>query len=464
MQNTDPEATEDEKSLMEAPENIENREIDSPSENNETSEDPEQDREQDPEQDREQDREQKKGDHKFTAGQPLSFIRVRFPGNAKSHPFLMGKRKFYYGQKVVAMSDRGMTVGYVNSFPYELPFKESMLPIRTISKIASQEDFDEHLGRVEAEKKAERLCKEQIIKLKLGMVLTHVEIIHFGKKAVFYFNAPARVDFRDLVKSLVGGLKMRIELRQISVRDRAAALGAVGACGLQTCCSYFLKEYGNVSIKMAKNQNLSIIPSKINGVCGQLKCCTKYEDEVYTDKRKVLPKEGAFFHAENGDNGRITKLHVLAEQFEMLTDKGLRRRYAKTQIPIDKEDQKPPEGWRLPNSFGHIANETKDVIGAAQGKELVNDEEWANPFTSDKKEMSQPETEKTESAETSNLDDSKSDGNNEDVVKHPENIDSDKKENNKKKFSKNNKNYRGNKNNRSKKKGPSSNTPTTKKD
>lgn len=442
MQNTDPEAIEDEKSLKEASETIENREDNSPTEDNVPKE--------------ESDQDPKKGDNKFTPGQVLTFIRVRFPGNAKSHPFLMGKRKFHYGQKVVAMSDRGMTVGYVNSFPYELGFKENMLPIRTISKIASQEDFDEHLGRVEAEKKAEKLCKEQIIKLKLGMVLTHVEIIHFGKKAVFYFNAPARVDFRELVKNLVGGLKMRIELRQISVRDRAAALGAVGACGLQTCCSYFLKEYGNVSIKMAKNQNLAIIPSKINGVCGQLKCCTKYEDEVYTDKRKSLPREGAFFHAENGDNGRITKLHVLAEQFEMLTDKGLRRRYAKTQIPINKDDQKPPEEWRLPNSFGHIANETKDVIGAIEEKEVPKDDEWANPFANLKEGPSQQES--------NDLEESKDETQKEETKVTPRPNNNDNRGNNKKKFSRNNKNYRGNRNNKSKKKGTSPNRPTTKKD
>ena len=286
------------------------------------------------------------------------------------------------------------------------------------------------------------------------MVLTHVEIIHFGKKAVFYFNAPARVDFRELVKNLVGGLKMRIELRQISVRDRAAALGAVGSCGLQTCCSYFLKEYGNVSIKMAKNQNLALIPSKINGVCGQLKCCTKYEDQVYTEKRTSLPKEGIFLHTENGDNGRVTKLHVLAEEFEMLTDKGLRRKYAKTQIPLEKEDQKPPEGWQLPHSFGHIANETGTVIGATPKKEdEENNDEWANPFKQEEEVSIPSETDEKEEqvketveAKTLNNDSKESDARKPNQEKNANNANRDNRGNNKKRYPKGNKNYRGNKN------------------
>ena len=178
-----------------------------------------------------------KSGHRFKDGQPLVFVKVRFPGNAKSHPFLIGKRKLLYGQKVVAMSDRGMTVGYINSFPYTLPFNESMMPVRSIAKIATEEDIREQKGRYLEEKRAEKFCLDLIDRYRLDLVLTHVEIIHFGKKTVFYFNAPERVDFRNLVKDLVGVLKMRIELRQISVRDRAAALGAIGPCGLQTCCS-----------------------------------------------------------------------------------------------------------------------------------------------------------------------------------------------------------------------------------
>lgn len=297
---------------------------------------------------------------KWKEGDPVTFVRVRFPGNAKTFPFIFGKRRFAYGQKVVAMSDRGMTVGYINSLPYTVPFQKSMLPIKSIVKAATEEDIQEQKGHSEAERKAEVSCIQLINKLELDMVLTHVEFIQFGKKAVFYFTAPSRVDFRELVKQLVAELRMRIELRQISVRDRAAALGGIGACGLQTCCSSFLKNYGHVSIKMAKNQNLALIPSKINGVCGQLKCCIKYEDDVYAEKRKKLPRENSFIQTKNGDKGKVTKLHILLEQFEMLTDEGKFRRYVLDQFKNGKQLSKE---YKFPDRFDHIVNETSEIIG-----------------------------------------------------------------------------------------------------
>ena len=322
-----------------------------------------------------------KENSKFKEGEKITMIRVRFPGNARSFPFLVGKRRFSYGQKVVAMSDRGMTVGYINSFPYEVEFNKSMLPIRSIAKVATDEDIKAQIEFRDSEKKAEVICLRLIEKYQLDMVLTHVEFTQFGKKAVFYFNAPARVDFRDLVKDLVYELKMRIELRQISVRDRAAALGSVGACGLQTCCSSFLKNYGNVSIKMAKNQNLALIPSKLNGVCGQIKCCIKYEDDVYSDKRKHLPREGSFIRALNGDKGKVLKLNILVEQFEMLTDGGVRRRYSSNQYSTNQSDL--GADYRFPDSFENIVNETQTVIGITAEEQEKADKFFEHNSTSD---------------------------------------------------------------------------------
>ncbi len=313
-------------------------------------------------------REDEKANSRFRDGEKLTMLRVRFPGNARSFAFLEGKRRFAYGQKVIAMSDRGMTVGYINSFPYEVFFNKSMLPIRSIAKVASAKDIQDQIEFRDSEKKAEVICLHLIEKHKLDMILTHVEFTQFGKKAVFYFNAQARVDFRDLVKDLVYDLKMRIELRQISVRDRAAALGSVGACGLQTCCSSFLKNYGNVSIKMAKNQNLALIPTKLNGVCGQIKCCIRYEDDVYIDKRKNLPREGSFVKALNGDKGKVQKLNILIEQFEMLTDTGYRRRYSSNQYKGRESDL--GADYKFPEFFENIINETQAVIGLSLEEQL----------------------------------------------------------------------------------------------
>lgn len=331
---------------------------------------------------------------RFTEGQELTFIRVRFPGNAKSFPFLLGKRSFRYGQTVVAMSDRGMAVGYINSFPYTKEYTSDMGQIRSIAHFASREDIEKEQDLIDKEKKAEELCLRLIEKHSLNMVLTHVQYIQYGKKAVFYFTAPARVDFRELVKDLVGDLKMRIELRQISVRDRAAALGAVGACGLQTCCSSFLQRYGQVSMKMAKNQNLALVPSKINGVCGQVKCCIRYEDDVYAEKRKLLPPETTILKAANGDIGRVYRLHLIIEQFEMMTTSGARRRYARNMF----ENGEVLKDYDFPESFKHVVDETKEVIGF-----LTEEEEHEMRMAKFEEEDDDDET-KTSSEENSSSD------------------------------------------------------------
>lgn len=305
-----------------------------------------------------------KEESRFKEGQILRFVRVRFPGNAKSFPFLIGKRRIEYGQKVVAMSDRGMAVGYVNSFPYEVPFNKTMLPVRSIAKVAQEEDIVKDQEAYRQQKDAEVICTELIEHFKLDMQLTHVEFTSFGKKAIFYFIAPARVDFRDLVKDLVGKLKTRIELRQISVRDRSASIGGLGPCGRELCCSSFLTKYGNVGIKMAKNQDLTLNFSKLNGVCGQLKCCLQYEDDVYREKRSRLPKEGDIISTHTGEIGRVDRLYLLSEQFVMMTNRGVRKRYI---VDLYKETL-DKEAANFPKEFDSISDETHKILGLEESE------------------------------------------------------------------------------------------------
>lgn len=305
-----------------------------------------------------------KEDSRFKEGQILRFVRVRFPGNSRSFPFLIGKRRIEYGQKVVAMSDRGMAVGYVNSFPYDVPFNKSMLPVRSIAKLAEEEDQVKDKEAYRQQKNAENICNELIESHKLDMYLTHVEFTSFGKKAVFYFISPSRVDFRDLVRDLVYKLKTRIELRQISVRDRAASVGGIGPCGRELCCSSFLTKYGNVGIKMAKNQDLTLNFSKLNGVCGQLKCCLQYEDDVYKDKRSRLPKEGDFVTTHTNETGRVDRIHLLSEQFDMMTNRGVRKRYV---VDLYKETIKKEEA-NFPTEFEMVTDETHKVVGLEEAE------------------------------------------------------------------------------------------------
>jgi cell fate regulator YaaT (PSP1 superfamily) len=305
-----------------------------------------------------------KEDQRFKDGQILRFVRVRFPGNSRSFAFLVGKRRIEYGQKVVAMSDRGMAVGYINSFPYDVPFHKGLLPVRSISKIADDEDIVRDREAYQRQKNAENICNDLIEEHQLDMHLTHVEFTSFGKKAVFYFIAPSRVDFRDLVRALVAKLKTRIELRQISVRDRSAAVGGIGPCGLELCCSSFLTKYGNVGIKMAKNQDLTLNFSKLNGVCGQLKCCLQYEDDVYRDKRSHLPREGDIIMTHTGEMGRVDRLHLLNEQFVMMTDRGVRKRYV---MGLYKETLNK-ETANFPREFDSVSDETHKVIGLEEAE------------------------------------------------------------------------------------------------
>ena len=305
-------------------------------------------------------------DFRFKEGQVLRFVRVRFPGNSRSFPFLVGKRRIEYGQKVVAMSDRGMAVGYVNSFPYDVPFNKGMLPVRSISKVAMEEDVAKDRDAYYQQKNAENICNDLIEEYRLDMHLTHVEFTSFGKKAVFYFIAPSRVDFRDLVKELVGRLKTRIELRQISVRDRSASVGGLGPCGRELCCSSFLTKYGNVGIKMAKNQDLTLNFSKLNGVCGQLKCCLQYEDEVYREKRSRLPREGDIISTYTGEIGRVDRLHLLSEQFVMMTNQGIRKRY----VVEHYKDTLNKEEANFPKEFESVSDETFKVVGLEEAANL----------------------------------------------------------------------------------------------
>jgi len=300
---------------------------------------------------------------RFEKGKMVPFIRVRFPGHNKSYPFLLGKRKLTYGQKVVAMSDRGMAVGYVNSFPYKISYNKGLEPLKTINKIATNEDLENEKVNYKKQKETEVICQNLIEKHKLDMNLTHVEFTQFGKKVVFYFTASERVDFRGLVKDLVNDLKIRIELRQISLRDRAASVGNIGPCGRELCCSSFLSKYGNVNIKMAKNQNLTINFGKLKGVCGQLKCCLKYEDEVYTHKRKKLPKENSIIQTRNGTIGKVKKLHLLSEQFDLLSTKGMIKRF------VVDEFEKELKNYKFPRQFDHISFDNSKVIGFQESED-----------------------------------------------------------------------------------------------
>ncbi len=222
--------------------------------------------------------------------------------------FDAGSLELKKGDYVVAESPEGLSVGKVVEGPLAIPCENPS--IKTIERIATEEDLRKYERHREFERKAREYCLSRIAFHGLQMKLVDVELLFDESKIIFYFTADGRVDFRELLKDLVKELRMRIELRQIGVRNHAAMCGGLGLCGRPICCSQFLSKFSPVSLKMAKEQNMSLNPLKISGVCGRLMCCLQYEYEVYAFLKKGLPKVGKKIETKEGI-GKVIRQNAL---------------------------------------------------------------------------------------------------------------------------------------------------------
>ena len=241
-------------------------------------------------------------------------IRFRKPG--KVYFFDPGYIRLNPKDKVIVETSLGEDIGEVVISKRELPDEKVPKDLKRIIRLASPKDIKRQEDNKQKEKKAMEVCKEQIKKHKLEMNLVDVEYKFDGSKIIFYFTADGRVDFRELVKDLAAIYKTRIELRQIGVRDEVRKIGGNGVCGRELCCCSFLNNFDIVSIKMAKEQSTSLNPSKISGNCGRLMCCLKYEQVVYEEKIKKLPKVGSIVKTEDGE-GTIVSEEVLKERVKV---------------------------------------------------------------------------------------------------------------------------------------------------
>ena len=214
---------------------------------------------------------------------------VRFKSTGKMYYFDPGELAVEAGQGVIVETARGMEFGTVSMGVSEVRESDITKPLKRIVRIANENDLKRHEENEKRKGNAMALCREKIEARGLDMRLIDVEYTFDNNKIIFYFTADGRVDFRELVKDLAGVFKMRIELRQVGVRDEAKMLGGIGCCGRSLCCASWLADFQPVSIKMAKVQNLSLNPTKISGVCGRLMCCLKYENDIYLELRKDLP-------------------------------------------------------------------------------------------------------------------------------------------------------------------------------
>ena len=247
-------------------------------------------------------------------------VGVRFRQVGKIYFFAPGKYSVEVGQHVIVETARGVEYGYVVLGEREVEDSAVVQPLKAIIRIATPEDDAREARNREKEKEAYKICIEKIKKHNLSMKLIKVEYTFDNNKVLFYFTADGRIDFRQLVKDLAAIFKTRIELRQIGVRDETKILGGIGICGRCLCCHTYLSEFAPVSIKMAKEQNLSLNQTKISGVCGRLMCCLKNEQETYEELNKKLPGLGDTVTTPDGLTGTVHSVNVLRQRVKVIVE------------------------------------------------------------------------------------------------------------------------------------------------
>ena len=246
-------------------------------------------------------------------------IGVRFKANGKSYYFSPGDLELQQGDHVIVETARGTECGEVAKGPHDVPDSSIVKPLKTVTRMADAVDVRRMQQNRADEKRAFSVCEERIAKHKLDMKLVDVEYTLDRNKILFYFTADGRIDFRDLVKDLAGVFRTRIELRQIGVRDESKRLGGLGICGQPFCCSRFLRDFQPVSIKMAKEQGLSLNPAKISGSCGRLMCCLAYEQPAYEYLNRITPGVGSIVKTPEGV-GAVVETNVISGTLRVRMD------------------------------------------------------------------------------------------------------------------------------------------------
>ena len=249
-------------------------------------------------------------------------IGVRFRTAGKVYFFDPLQFDIKRGDHVIVETARGIEFGTVVAGVHEVEDDKVIQPLKPVMRIAGERDIEQEAANKEKEKEAFKICKEKILKHGLEMKLIDAEYTFDNNKVLFYFTADGRIDFRELVKDLASVFKTRIELRQIGVRDETKIRGGIGICGRPLCCHSYLSDFVPVSIKMAKEQNLSLNPTKISGVCGRLMCCLKNEEETYEELNRKLPGVGDYVQTADGLHGEVQSVNVLRQLVKVLVEVG----------------------------------------------------------------------------------------------------------------------------------------------
>ncbi len=281
-------------------------------------------------------------------GSMTEIISIKFKKDGRVYYFDPDGQSFHDGQRVVVETAKGVECGYVSGTNRNIPDSQIVSPLKKVLRVANAADLKRIAENEEKAEKAFAFCEEQIAKLKLDMKLCEVEVSFDSGKMLFFFTSDGRVDFRELVKILAANFKTRIELRQIGVRDEAKLLGGLGVCGQPFCCSRFLDTFQPVSIKMAKEQGLSLNPVKISGSCGRLMCCLKYEQNAYEYLNSLTPQPGSLVKTPDGE-GVVQDVNLLSGMLsvKMGEDSALVQKFHRDNVTVLRaargKGKKPPK-------------------------------------------------------------------------------------------------------------------------
>lgn len=303
-------------------------------------------------------------------------IGVRFRTAGKVYFFDPGKFTVKRGDHVIVETVRGIEYGTVVSPAKEIAEDKLTQPLKSVLRVATERDDEQEKQNREKEKEALKICLEKIRKHDLEMKLIDAEYTFDNNKVLFYFTADGRIDFRELVKDLASVFRTRIELRQIGVRDETKILGGIGICGRPLCCHSYLSEFAPVSIKMAKEQNLSLNPTKISGVCGRLMCCLKNEEETYEELNRKLPGVGDHVTTDDNMKGEVHSVNVLRQTVKVLVETGDEKElkeYRVDQLRFNRKRHKSQKNDQRNNNQEEKELEKLEKLEKQEGKSKLDD-------------------------------------------------------------------------------------------
>ncbi|HAU32240.1 MAG: Uncharacterized-like protein of PSP1 [Desulfotomaculum sp. 46_296] len=277
-----------------------------------------------------------------------SVVGVRFKRAGKVYYFDPDEIELTLNDDVIVETSRGMEYGQVVTGPVEIHDEEVVTPLKKVLRKATAQDAQKLAAVQEKVKQAYSICEQKIITHCLPMKLVDVEKTFDESKLIFYFTAEGRIDFRELVKDLAAVFRTRIELRQIGVRDEAKMMGGLGCCGRELCCATWLADFASVSIRMAKEQNISLNPTKISGICGRLMCCLKFENDLYEQSKQEFPPLNSLVSTPDGE-GKVTGVNILKKTIAVeLKESEMIREYAFENISVEKAGSEQSESHEHP--------------------------------------------------------------------------------------------------------------------